>query len=60
MMISSFLPLGATDPEHIQMSNIHIDATTEAFDVIQMPIDKGQCQQAHSSAKLTLAYVSIS
>ena len=29
----------ATNPEHIQMSDVHINTTIEAFAVVQMPAD---------------------
>ena len=44
--------LGAADLEHIQISDVHIDATTEAFTVVQMPADIDPCQQATLKCKV--------
>ena len=42
----------STDPEHIQISNIHIDAMTEAYTTVQMPAQIGSNKQASLRCKV--------
>ena len=42
----------SSDPEHIQISNIHIDTMTEACTTVQMPVQIGPNKQASLRCKV--------